>query len=263
MEAAHMSEPLLRIDQLLENVRRLERLGCRQEAQQLLTRLAACQQLPAAAALEVRTRLARAFLRRRRYGAARHHLTAALVHRPRHAYSYFLLALVARKQGDLNRAVAHARRAAELAPLRPRYRAVLGSLLLRLGDREQGVKCLRQALTLAPEDVRILARVVRGLGRAGRWREARRAVQAIRFRLPRCSALTRLWQDVCFGEARHEQCRRRRAEQPAQAEGPTLLPFVASCPPAVAGTTSRLDGPSSLPAPHFPRAFRLSGKKQA
>jgi Tfp pilus assembly protein PilF len=259
-----MSEPLPLIDQLLAKVRQLHQLGCLQEAQRLLTRLAGFRTLTEAATVEVRTRLARLLLRQRRFGAARSHLTAVLKLRPRHAFTHYLLAHAthARGRGNLARAADHARRAAESAPHRPRYWVTHGTLLLRQGQADEGVACLGQALALAGDDVRVVARVVRALCRAGQWREARRVVQTALFRRPRCPILAKLWGDVRFQEARGRQERRRRQreQQVAGEEGPRLLPFVR---PQPAGLGFRLDGASSLPAPHFPRAPRFSDQKKA
>jgi hypothetical protein len=185
----------------------------------------------------------------------------ALVYRPQGARIHHLLAhATARGTGDLARAAEHARRAAELAPRRADYAAAYGTLLVRQGETARGLTCLRRALALAGEDVRVVARVVRALCRAEQWQEARQVVLAARFRWPGCAVVAKLWSDVRFQEVRGRQ-RRQRAQRTADHEGPTLLRFVPPAP--AAGKTFRLDGPASLPAPHFPRSLRFSDQKQA
>src|SRR5438045_2424227 len=202
-----MSEPLRLLDQLLAKARHLEKLGCRQEAERLLAQLAGFRQLPEAVALEVRTRLALLLLRQRQYGAARHHLTAALVLRPRRALTHYLLALAAdaRGKGDVERALEHARQAVRVAPHQAKYLVLHGTLLLRVGKLTNGLTRLEQALAQAPGELRILNRVVRGLIRAELRQEARRVVQAALFLQPRSPALLKLWSDVRFQEVRGEQ----------------------------------------------------------
>ena len=195
-----MNEPLVLIDQLLAKVRQLENQGCQQEAQRLLTRLANFRDLPEPVALEVRNRLARLFLRQHRFGAARHHLTAASAPAPPCLHPLFA---GPRRQTacpeDLQRAADHLRQAVQLAPRRPRYWVAYGKMLLKQGKLAKGLRCLR-ARKLAPGDVGVLTRVVRGLIRAEQWQEARQTVQDALFLLPRCPAVAKLWSDVRFQE---------------------------------------------------------------
>jgi tetratricopeptide (TPR) repeat protein len=217
-----MQATLNLFEHVLGRARRLQGLGRPREAGQLYRRLANFRELPPDVAEETQARLAELHLRRRRYGAARRHLAAALVLRPDGARYHYLMAtaLQADEGGDLERAAFHLARAVELAPDRVRYRCEAGLLAVRRGDAEGGLALLRQAAGQAPEQPEVVGRLVKGLLLAGRPDEARSAVRAALFRAPRSPRLRKLSHDLEF------QLLRRDADQSAEPAGPVVLPFV-------------------------------------
>ena len=260
------------VDHLLSLGRRYQEIGRFTEAENVLGRLAAFRELPAAAAEETQARLAELHMRRRKYARARRCLTAALAHRPDSARCHLLMAtaLQADDRGDLGRADEHYRRSLELDPKQVKCQADAGLLAVRLGRTEEGLARLREAAAQAPADVDALRKLVKGLRLAGRGDEARDAIRAGLFRNPRSPRFRRLWQDYQFKQLhRAQQTGRRRRRVPAE-DGPVLLPFrrppLPALPPRVGEgegggaaplpETLRLDGPAVVAPPHAPRVAR-------
>src|SRR5439155_923816 len=79
---------------------------------------------------------------------------------------------------------------------------------------------LRKALALDPDNPVVVGRLVEGLCLADRAAEARKVLQAARFRHPRDSRFRKLWNDFQFRQLAGEQY------TPPVAEEPVILPFV-------------------------------------
>ncbi len=218
------------VDRVLAMGRRYQEVGRHRDAVTVLSRLARFRHLPAEAAEETQSRLAEIHLKRRRFKQARRHLTAALRHQPDHARYHYLLAtaLCAEEGADLERAGEHYRRALELDPGHVKCQADYGHLLLRLGQTEEGLTCLRDAAERAPEDIEVLGKLVKGLRLTGRSEEARSVLQKALFRNARSPRFRKLWNEFRFQHARR-RCdaeRLKQAENEVEGEAPVLLPFV-------------------------------------
>jgi Tfp pilus assembly protein PilF len=263
-----MSRTLNLIRRLLARGRKLHKLGVDPDARRTLTRLASFQELPAGVAEEVQRRLAELLLKQRRYVRARRHLAALIHHQPQNPHYHWLMARAVEKdlRAEPKRAAAHYRQALSLSPRHPRYLADFGLATLRAGRVREGLEALRQALEVAPDDPGVVGKVVEGLGQRGRYREALGVLRGAMFRNPREPRFRRLWNDVRFRQAQAAQQARRRLEH-ASADGPTLLPFVASpaaARPARAGLKLyRHDTSPTVPHPHFPRPARKTDQKHA
>lgn len=217
------------VDGILALGRRYQELGRHRDAVAVFTRLSHFRYLPAEAAEETQSRLAEIYLKRRKYKQARRHLTAALRHQPDNARYHYLLAtaLCAEEGSDLARAAEHFRRALELDPGHVKCHADYGHLLLRLGQTEEGLTRLRKTASQAPDDVEVLAKLVKGLRLTGRSEEARNVLQLARFRNARSPQFRKLWNEFRFQQARRRDAQRmQQAEVEAHGEQPTLLPFV-------------------------------------
>jgi tetratricopeptide (TPR) repeat protein len=255
------------VQHLLDHARYLQQLGRTHDALRLLTQLSRFRDLPADAAEEAQFRLGQLWLRRKKPRRARRHLAAALTHNPNNArYHYFLArAYDTHRDGDPDRAAEHYRTSLQLDAAQTDCLCDWASLALDLGRTDEAVDALRTAAGQAPDDLKLLGKVLTGLRRAGRADEARRLIVAARFRHPRDGRYTALWNRFQFDATRlgQEQARRGRRRP---ANEPVLLPFVRPEPapvkPAVAGRVLRHDGPSS-PTPHLPHPSRLGDQRHA
>jgi Tfp pilus assembly protein PilF len=218
------------VEGVLAMGRRYQEVGRHRDAVAVFTRLSHFRYLPAEAAEETQARLAEIHLKRRKYKQARRHLTAALRYQPGNARYHYLLAtaICAEEGADLLLAGEHYRRTLELDPGHVKCRADYGHLLLRLGQTEEGLACLRKAAEQAPEDVEVLGKLVKGLRLSGQSDEARSVLHLAMFRNARSPRFRKLWNEFRFQQAR----RRRDAERMQQAanetdgEQPVLLPFI-------------------------------------
>lgn len=266
-----MSTTLNLADCLLAKGRTLQELGRPHDALRLLTRLAGFRELAPAVAEETQTRLAELLLRRRHYLQARRHLTAALAHRPNNARYHYLMATAweADQKGDRQRAAEHYRRSLQLEPKQPDCLSEFGLLAVRLGQTEEGLKCLKQAVELTPNAPQVVHRLVRGLREAGQADEARNVLRAALFRNPRDGRFRKLWNDFQFQQLRRHQetARQSGEEDEAGGERPVLLPFVRPEPTETPSRGSRKilrrDAASPPAPPHAPRSDRISDQKPA
>ncbi len=253
-----MSETLPFLHRLLSQGRHLQQLRCDREALSVLGRLAAFQDLPADVAEESHVRQAEIELRRRKHRRARRHLAAALEYSPENAHYHFLMAtaLNTRKQGRPRRAAAHYLQSLAADPNQPRCLAAYGLLSLKQGQVVDGLDRLRQAAAMAPDDVEVIGKLVRGLRLAERGDEALTVLRAARFRNPRDGRLHKLYNHFLFGGLRRRQMASRRlARNPDDA--PMLLAFgrttTATVAPSSEGKILRLDGATTVSGPHTPR----------
>jgi tetratricopeptide (TPR) repeat protein len=245
------------IDRVLAMGRRYQEVGRHREAVSVLTRLSHFRYLPADTAEETQARLAELHLKRRKYKHARRHLTAALRYQPDNARYQYLLAtaLQAEERGDLQRAGEHYRRALELDPGHVKCLADYGLLLLRLGQTEEGLARLREAVERGGDDVEVLGKLVKGLRLAGRGSEARAVLQVALFRHASSPRFRKLWNEFRFQQAR----RRRDNERSPSDDGgdqPVLLPFL-----RVSDESTRREPASEVTLPPMPRPKRRTDKR--
>jgi tetratricopeptide (TPR) repeat protein len=240
-----MSRKLNLVEHLAAQGRKYQDHGLFPQARQTWTRLIGLRDLPGALAEEAQKRLAEIHLERRHYARARRSLTAALAHQPDHPHYHFLLAtaIEADDRCDPEKALTHYRQAVHLAPGQPKYLCSLGLLALELGYAEEGLACLRRALSLAPDDFEVISKVVEGF-QEEKPEEAKEILRLARFRYAHDPRFTKLWSDF------HFHCLRVRQESKRQnipEQGPTLLPFIR----VETGKKVRRDSPSRPVRPHF------------
>jgi tetratricopeptide (TPR) repeat protein len=264
-----MSKTLKLVDCLLARGRYLQQLGREQDALTLLERLAGFRQLPPQVAEETQLRLAEILLERGEYKAARRHLTAALAQKPTCAHYHFLMAqaLEADEKGNERRALDHYRMSLELDGDQPECLGEAGMLALQRGKVAEGLKWLRRAVELAPDDPEAVERLVEGLQEIGRSEEARVTLRAALFRNPHDGRFRKLWSDFHFHELRQEQESKRQAQYDASDDehNPAFLPFLrpVSAPAEARGKRVRRDPAAPLPPPHLPRRGRLPHPRRA
>jgi tetratricopeptide (TPR) repeat protein len=261
-----MSMTLNLTDRLLAMGRRFHQLGRNQDALHIFSRLASFRQLPASTAEETQVHLAEICLGRRKYRRARRHLTAALVHQPDNGRYHYLMAtaLAGDDKADRQRAANHYRKSLHLDPEQPICLSEFGSFALGLGQTEEGLKCLRRAAELAPDNPKVIRTLVEGLRQEDRIEEARRVLQATRFRNNRDPRFRRLWNEFQFQQLRQEQ-QRHIASDAAADPGPVLLPFVRLAAKTVPNRSRRKiirhDAPSPPAPPHAPRPGGLPNQR--
>jgi len=262
-----MSKMLSLLDYLLLMGQRSQDLNRPRDALRFLNRLAGLRDLPADLAEEVHARIAEIQLGRRRYIRARRHLTVALHYRPECARYHYLMAtaIIEDETADPHRALEHYRRSLEIDPEQPHCLSEFALLALSLGHAEEGLSALRKAAELEPDDPETLASVAEGLCQAEQAPEARRMLQAARFRHPRDARFTKLWNDFRFQQLHEEQEAARQSEPAASADDdPVVLPFVRPAPGTLASSKRvRRDSAAPLPAPRSPRSMRWSDRRHA
>lgn len=264
-----MSKTLNLAHRLLALGRKLQGLGLYVEALRLLTRLSGLGDLPAEVAEETHQRLAEIQLRRRKFARARRHLAAALSQQPGNPRYHYLMAgaIAADRKCDPNRAAAYYRRCLELDPQQPRYLCDFGLSALGLGQREDGLKALRHAFELAPDDPRIVGKVAAGLRQEGEIEEARTTLRTAQFRNPRDTRFQKLWTDFQFQLLSDQQQQACPGNAKAADDSPKLLPFVRPAPapepsPQPARVVRR-DAAARPGSPHLPQPARLPDRKHA
>lgn len=264
-----MSKTLNLVDCLLARGRNLQQLGREQDALIVFERLAGFRRLPPQVAEETQVRLAEILLERGEYQAARRHLTAALAQKPTSARYHFLMgqAIEADEKGNDRRALDHYRLSLQLDDDQPERLAQAGMFALMMGKVVEGLKWLRRAVELAPDDPEAVARLAEGLQQIGRPEEARLTLRAALFRNPRDGRFRKLWNDFHFCELRDEQESKRQADYDADLdkEKPVLLPFLrpVSEPSQTGSKRVRRDPAGPLPTPHLPRRGRLNYPRHA
>jgi Tfp pilus assembly protein PilF len=265
-----MSRTLNLVECSLTRARTLRTLGAEREALRAFTRLSNLRELKPGVAEEIQSHLAQMLLDRGQPRRARRHLAAALAHQPDNAHYHHLMAgaLEADVRSTPGRALDHRRRAAELAPDRPRYLSDYGLLAVHEGQTEAGLAALRRAHELAPGDPEILAQLVEGLCHTEQYEEARSTARAAVFRNSHDERFRRLWDDFQFQQlgAAQESARRRNLGD-ADADQPRILPFVrpapGTTPTGSGGRIIRRDRAARRAAPHFWGTRQLPDQKHA
>jgi tetratricopeptide (TPR) repeat protein len=215
-----MSTTLPFFDRLLDQARRYQDIGLDHRATRLLERLADFRDLPTEVVEETQYRLAQLSAEAERYGRSRRHLATAIAHGPTNAEYRADLARVLDSDpaGAEDEALDQYAEATRLDPENPRYLCEYGSLAIRLGDCESGLKLLRQAREAAPDDMDTFASYVTGLVDAGQPDEARRVLRDEAFRRSGDRRFEGRCRSLRFQLARDEQ-------QASPDEEPCLLPF--------------------------------------
>src|SRR5687768_1273406 len=157
-EAAPMSDLLPFHDHLMSLGRRLQGLGQSDRAARLFRQLSRHRTLAADYAEEAHGRLAETALDAENFSKARRHLAAAIARRPEEAHYHHLMAAAVAddEAGNPLRALEHFRRALELDPDNPTYLCDHGRHALDISEVQEGLKSLRRAAELAPDDADVL-----------------------------------------------------------------------------------------------------------
>jgi hypothetical protein len=182
-------------------------------------------------------------------------LAAAIALQPEYAEAYldYAEAVRADVDADPRKAWKACRRATRLDSLNPRCWVALGHASLYIADETWAARAFRRAAQLQPDNVSVLADVVRGLESIGRDTQARRVLEAARFRSPGNAALVQLCNDFRSRLA-------IRQHLPMTGE-PTILRFPGRASDAAASASHpvvlRVDR-RSRSTPHL---FRLFGRQ--
>jgi cytochrome c-type biogenesis protein CcmH/NrfG len=236
---------------LLSKCRNLERLGQNHTATRLLNRLTSFRDTPEDVARETHVQLAELHVKCGRLKNARRELAAALALEPDNARVHFLMAEAVEQDGNCDpiRALWHYRQCTRLDAENPRYWCAFGLLAVRLGETTKGLKALRRAYALAPEDHEVLRDVVEGLREADEAAEAGKLLRIALFRNPRDQHVRALWQAHQFHTLHAEQ----QAARVAQSRGNVILSFPPQgrqeVPQAAGNKRIRHDLPSGTPRP--------------
>jgi Tfp pilus assembly protein PilF len=265
-----MSKTLNLVDGLLEKGRHLQAIGRSHDALNIFGRIRGFKRLTGAAVEEAAARSAEIQLSHRQYGKARRDLAAALAHQPGNARYHFLMATAfdMDEEADLINAYEHYKKSLELDSSQPGCLSDFGLVALCLGEVEEGLRALRRAVELVPDDPEIVAKLVEGLCEAEQADEARTAIRAARFRNPRDPRFVKLWNDFQFQQLREAQEADRRTAVDFEAAGARMiLPFVRPAPgstPASPGRKRfRRDKASPPNPPHTPRSADIPDRKHA
>ncbi len=174
-----MSMTLNLVDRLLAAGRNLHKLGREQDALHIFSRLSGFRQLPAEVAEETQVRLAEISLHRERYKRARRHLTAVLRYQPDNPRYHCMMAhaLEDDERCDPEHAALHYRRSLQIDPNNTDCLCDYGRLALRLGHAKEGLKCLRKAVELSPNDPHAVECLAQELTQTGQMEEARTALR--------------------------------------------------------------------------------------
>lgn len=248
MDAAFQSTTLSFFDHALALGRRLQSQGQRSRATQVMRRLATNRHLSPQTAEEARSQLAQNLLEDGEYRQARRQFTALLTQQPRNPQYHFQMgqAIAFDDSVDHRRALRHLQRAVRLDPRNAEYLSEFGLLALDLGQTQAGLRALRKAVKLAPDEPSILEKAMDGLLFENRHEEARSMLRTARFRHPRDPRFMKLWNDLHFQEILAEQ-EAGRARFELNEGRPALLPF----DPARATKGYRRDHASRLGTPHL------------
>ena len=190
-------------------------------------------------------------LKRRKYRSARRRLVDAARLSPTSARYFYLLGMACRHDpdGDLDRAGRYFARCLRLAPTHGRCLGEAGLLAITIGDAERGLELLHRAVELQPDNAPAVARLCRGLRRAGQPDEALRQVRLAQFRQPRSASLQRLSAELRLDRLR---CRQESDAATQDDPGPVLLPFLCVANSSDA-TPMRRDDAAPMRGPHLMR----------
>jgi len=240
--------------------RSMARSGRRTDALHQAERLIARPDLPEPVAADAHRLAAEVLIEDERYKKARRHLRAAAGLQSDHPRTHYLMGLALEQdpEGDDLRAALRFRRASQLEPGNPTYRAAFGRAAVRCDRVRTGIRELLGAAEMTNADVSVIRVVVEGLVEAGRVELARNVVNKARFLFPDSTELRALCDQLLFETARVQQHRGRRNKDVncARDGDLLLLPF-----PRVDGTVAgktpdahpvRRDS-RSTPRPHFVR----------
>lgn len=243
------------VDGLLSHGRRLHEAGQLSRAAGILKRLVAFQELPAATAEEAQSLLADIQFRQGRFTRARRHLRAALAHSPTSADYHHRLALALEEDPEANpsHAINHFRRCIKLDPRNPHYWCDYAYACINAEEMEKGLKALRKAHRLAPDDAEVLSIIVHALRNEGHEGEAKQMLRSALFRNPKDSRFRNLWDRFQFDLLFDRQQKDVPPVPEEKKRKAVILKFNQPRKPdiKIAGRTFRHDGPATIKGPSF------------
>jgi tetratricopeptide (TPR) repeat protein len=260
-----MSRTLNFVQHLWDRGQNLRKLGQNDAAFRVFDRLVSAPELPEDISADAHLRLAEMHLEAGRYKKARRKLAALLTVQPDHAQAHHLMACACEEDDTCpaERALKHYRKCAQLDPDNPDYWCDLGGFALFMGEREMGLRALRRAEKLAPDDPNILGLVAEGLREEDENAEAGQFLRNALFRNSKDQRFHDLWARHQFRLLQAQQQRNKLADQRVNLPPTMILPFPP--PPkrsSIAGKQIRHDGPSGIPVPKMPRGSRIPQKKK-
>lgn len=222
-----MSKTLNLVDCLLAKARQLHELGRPQDSLPILRRLSRSPDLSQTILAELHNLLGEAYYELNQFGSARKHLRRALRLEPENCNTHHLLALAIESDAECDSSLAgrHHRRALELAPDSPDFLAAAGAYFVEVGRIRKGIELLQRAWELATDDFAILKSLVEALCEAERFDEARRTVNAARFRIGRDARIPALSADVELSALRYRQRETKSFSTADRVENAVILPF--------------------------------------
>jgi tetratricopeptide (TPR) repeat protein len=226
-----------------------------------LRRLSGLPGLSSTESEQVNALMGELLLRRRKYRQARIRLLAAARLGRTNPKYFYLLGMACRYDPDcdLERAARYFARCLRLAPTHGRCLGEAGLLAITQGDSERGLQLLQRAVELQPDNAQAIARLCRGLCRAGRPEEALHQLRLAQFRLPRCHKLRCLSVELRLDRLR---CRQECDASLEEAPGPILLPFFGVVN-SDGQTPVRLDDAQPIRGPHLMRMHRRRSWRKA
>jgi len=234
-------------------------LGRHQEALRAFGGVVRLDPVPGVLAQQAQAELADIYFGRNQFRRARRHLHAALAHDPNCARSHHLMAVMV-EEDDVQRALWYYARAVELEPNSAELHCDYGLCLMSLGEVQQGLQHLQQAVRLDPNEPGFLRHQMRALIAADQLDAARSAVLAGLFGHPHDRGFKALWREFLFFRAERLQHREAVARR-FGSTGPVVLGFKQKGKPKVRSrrrtveedaTILRMDGPHHQPQPHCP-----------
>src|SRR5262245_57089642 len=263
----NMGRMLNLLESVVTRARHLQNIGRTHDALSLLRRHANQPELPASFAAEAHHLMGELCLNLQKHREARRHLSAALRLQPNDGAIHHLMANAVDRDPEVDARAAsrYYRRALELSPNDQALRSDAGLFCVDMGRLEKGLRLLRQAVRLAPDDLDALQSLLVALGEADRFEEARTELNKARFRHGRDPRFLKLVSDLEFHESRYCQ---RRAKPEIEAGRPAggVLPFLRIVSADDAGTKTarqftRRDQ-ASASRPHFGRSARRSDSQK-
>ena len=223
-----MSKTLNLVDGLLSKARQLQELGRPQDSLPILRRLCRFPDLSQSTQAELHHLLGEAYFELSQWRLARKHLRQTLRLEPENCNAHHLLALTIESDAECDSRLAsrHHRRALELSPDSPDFLAAAGSYFVEVGQVRKGIDLLRRAWELAPDQFDILKSLVEGYCEAEQFDDARRTLNAARFRIGGDARIPTLAANLELQELRHRQRNLKPVITIHRDDEPVILPFV-------------------------------------
>jgi tetratricopeptide (TPR) repeat protein len=257
-----MSRTLNLLEKLLTRARALLEIGHDLHALALLKKLLRWPNMPATNGHQLHHMLGDTYFQMRKYKLARRHFRRAVELQPKTANGYLQLARAIDHDPviDARQASRYYRQALELAPDDPLVLQECGQYAVQMGRTRKGMKLLRRARELAPDNLDIIAALVEAQEDLHDFDAARQTLRLARFRFAGNSRFQQLSHDLEF----RQLCRQQRDQvaAPAVVKRPETVPFLRLHSPEGKKIRVVRQDVSSRGGPHFPRVLQPSDTSQ-